>query len=200
MEGQPASFQSSSYAHHSAPWQLAARGPARYNTGLSLPVIKPSALFFFMILCETITGLFWFPHISLRVASHLNLHHKEVRKRQWKDNLYSTTVRSENAKLTFKSSQQASESKEGLRRHFHMTHVNLLNESDSMVRSPQNILTLTFWNAADNNRTIQIVYSLWLCGDGSRSAPIGLWYSSNFAWPIINNCRNVFIYLKKSKQ
>lgn len=174
--GQPASFQSSSYAHHSAPWQLTARGPACYNTGLSLPVIKASALFFFVILCETITALFWFPHISLRVASHLNLHCEEVRKRQWKDNLYSTTVRSENEKLAFKSS----ESKEGIWRHFHMTRVNLLNESDSMEWSPQKTLTLTFWNAADNNRTIQIVYSVWLCDDGSRSAPIGLWYSSNF--------------------
>ncbi len=128
---------------------------------------------FFVILCETITGLFWFAHISLGVVSHLNLH-KEVRKRQWKDNLYSTTVRSENEKLTFKSSQQASESKEGLWRHFHMTHVNLLNESDSMERSPQNTLTLTFWNAADNNRTIQVVHSLWLCDDGSRSALVGV--------------------------
>lgn len=147
MEGrhsQPASFQSSSYAHHSAPWQLAARGPACYNTGLSLPVIKASALFFSMILCETIAGLFWFLHISLRVAPHLNLHCEEVRKRQWKDNLYSTTLRSEDEKLAFKSSQQASESKEGLRRDFHMTQVNLLNESDSKERSPQKILKLTF--------------------------------------------------------
>lgn len=147
-----------------------------------------------MILCETITGLFWFPHISLRVASHLNLHREEVRKRQWKDNLYSTTVRSENDKLAFKSSQQASESKESLWRHFHITRVNLLNESDSMEWSPQKTLTLTFWNAVDNNRTIKIVYSVWLCSDGSRSAPIGLWYSSNFSWPITNNFRNVGLF------
>jgi len=97
-----------------------------------------------MILCETITGLFWFLHISLRVAPHLNLHCEEVRKRQWKDNLYSTMLRSEDEKLAFKSSQQASESKEGLRRDFHMTQVNLLNESDSKERSPQKILKLTF--------------------------------------------------------
>lgn len=156
--GQPASFQSSSYAHHSAPWQLAARGPACYNTGLSLPVIKASALFFFVILCETITGLFWFPHVSLRVVSHPSLHREEVRKPQWKDNLYSTTLRSENENLAFKSSQQAPESKEGLRRHFHMTHVNLANVLDSMEQSPRKTLTLTFRNAADVNRTIQIAY------------------------------------------
>ncbi|ROJ94873.1 hypothetical protein DPX16_8077 [Anabarilius grahami] len=75
---------------------------------------KSLSALFFMILCETITGLFWFPHISLRVMSHLNLNREEVRKRQWKDNLYSITVRTEKEKLTFKSSQHASHSKEGL--------------------------------------------------------------------------------------
>lgn len=147
--GQPASFQSSSYAHHSAPWQLAARRPARYNTGLSLPVIKASALFFFfMILCETIIGLF--PHISLRVMSHLNLHCKEVRNRQWKDNLYSTTVWKWETR--FQNSQNASHSKKGLWRPFHMFRINLSKASNSMdygEKFSKVFLPLTFRSAND---------------------------------------------------